>query len=163
MGKIKKYQPGGRISGNIPKSVKVDEAGTIKRMRKAFGLDSLKTPSRKKDVDLSAPGKGMMKELEKKGPMPASKKNVGRKGIKVKAKDGKSLKPVDSSKNPGLAKLPTPVRNKMGYQKNGGKMKAKGGAALKKQAATAIAMKKAGKSPKKAMGGMKMGKCKYGC
>ena len=158
MGKIKKYQPGGRISGNIPKSVKVDEAGTIKRMRKAFGLDSLKTPSRKKDVDLSAPGKGMMKELEKKGPMPASKKNVGRKGIKVKAKDGKSLKPVDSSKNPGLAKLPTPVRNKMGYQKNGGKMKAKGGAALKKQAATAIAMKKAGKSPKKAMGGMKMGK-----
>lgn len=78
---------------------------------------------------------------------------------KKKAKDGSSLKPVDSSKNPGLAKLPTPVRNKMGYQKNGGK--------LKKQAAVAIAMKKAGKSPKKAMGGMKMmkggGKCKYGC
>lgn len=37
---------------------------------------------------------------------------------------------------------------------------AKGGAALKKQAAVAIAMKKAGKSPKKMMGG---GKCKYGC
>ena len=37
---------------------------------------------------------------------------------------------------------------------------AKSGAALKKQAATAIAMKKAGKSPKKMMGG---GKCKYGC
>ena len=40
---------------------------------------------------------------------------------------------------------------------------AKKGANLKKQAATAIAMKKAGKSPKKAMGGMKMGRCKYGC
>jgi hypothetical protein len=31
-----------------------------------------------------------------------------------------SLKPVDSSKKPGLAKLPTEVRNKMGYQKSGG-------------------------------------------
>jgi len=39
----------------------------------------------------------------------------------------------------------------------------KNGGALKKQAAIAIAMKKAGKSPKKAMSGMKMGKCKYGC
>jgi hypothetical protein len=156
MGKIKKYQPGGSIKGNVPKGVKVDTSKVIK------GMNKMMNP-KKKDVDLSAPGKGMMKELEKKGSMPASKKNVGRKGIKVKAKDGKSLKPVDSSKNPGLAKLPTPVRNKMGYQKNGGKMKAKGGAALKKQAAVAIAMKKAGKSPKKAMGGMKMGKCKYGC
>jgi len=153
MGKIKKYQPGGSIKGNVPKGVKVDTSKVIK------GMNKMMNP-KKKDVDLSAPGKGMMKELEKKGSMPASKKNVGRKGIKVKAKDGKSLKPVDSSKNPGLAKLPTPVRNKMGYQKNGGKMKAKGGAALKKQAATAIAMKKAGKSPKKMMMG---GKCKYGC
>jgi hypothetical protein len=87
--------------------------------------------------------------------------------VKKKMKSGGSLKPVDSSKNPGLAKLPTEVRNKMGYQKNGGKLKAKSGAALKKQAAKAVAMKKAGKSPKKAMGGMKMmmggGKCKYGC
>jgi hypothetical protein len=33
----------------------------------------------------------------------------------------KTLKAVDSSKKPGLAKLPTEVRNKMGYQKNGGK------------------------------------------
>ena len=35
-------------------------------------------------------------------------------------KMGGSLKPVDKAKNPGLAKLPTPVRNKMGYQKYGG-------------------------------------------
>ena len=49
---------------------------------------------------------------------------------------------------------------------------AKKGAALKKQAAIAIAMKKAGKSPKKAKVGASMtkmanmkkgGKCKYGC
>lgn len=37
-----------------------------------------------------------------------------------KAKDGTSLKLVDKTKNPGLSKLPTPVRNKMGYQKSGG-------------------------------------------
>jgi hypothetical protein len=30
------------------------------------------------------------------------------------------LKKVDASKNPGLAKLPTSVRNKMGYMKKGG-------------------------------------------
>jgi hypothetical protein len=33
------------------------------------------------------------------------------------------MKPVDAEKNPGLAKLPTEVRNKMGYMKKGGKIK----------------------------------------
>jgi len=37
-----------------------------------------------------------------------------------KFKEGGTMKPVDAKKNPGLAKLPTPVRNKMGYMKNGG-------------------------------------------
>jgi len=32
------------------------------------------------------------------------------------------MKPVDAEKNPGLAKLPTKVRNKMGYMKTGGKV-----------------------------------------
>tara|TARA_B100001939_G_scaffold275578_1_gene243656 strand:- start:274 stop:438 length:165 start_codon:yes stop_codon:yes gene_type:complete len=36
---------------------------------------------------------------------------------------GKALKAVDKDKNPGLAKLPTKVRNKMGYMKKGGKVK----------------------------------------
>mgnify|MGYP003113123044 CR=1 FL=1 len=34
---------------------------------------------------------------------------------------GKNLKPVDKNKNPGLAKLPIEVRNKMGYAKKGGR------------------------------------------
>lgn len=42
-----------------------------------------------------------------------------------KMQAGGSLKPVDASKNPGLSKLPTAVRNKMGYQKTGGAIKAK--------------------------------------
>lgn len=49
-------------------------------------------------------------------------------------KMGGSLKSVDKGKNPGLAKLPTPVRNKMGYKKHGGDvdmMKAQGGKSVK--------------------------------
>ncbi len=34
------------------------------------------------------------------------------------------LKKVDTKKNPGLAKLPPEVRNKMGYLKRGGKVMA---------------------------------------
>jgi len=41
------------------------------------------------------------------------------------AKGGSALKKVDSKKNPGLSKLPTSVRNKMGYMKKGGKAKNK--------------------------------------
>ena len=37
------------------------------------------------------------------------------------ATKNKNLKPVDKKKNPGLAKLPTKVRNKMGYMKSGGR------------------------------------------
>jgi len=35
----------------------------------------------------------------------------------------KKLKPVDKKKNPGLSKLPTKVRNKMGFMKKGGMVK----------------------------------------
>lgn len=34
-----------------------------------------------------------------------------------------ALKPVDKKSKPGLAKLPTDVRNKMGYAKKGGEAK----------------------------------------
>jgi hypothetical protein len=37
-----------------------------------------------------------------------------------KFKEGGAMKPVDMKKNPGVAKLPTAVRNKMGFMKNGG-------------------------------------------
>jgi len=35
-------------------------------------------------------------------------------------KEGGVMKSVDTKSNPGLAKLPTEVRNKMGYMKHGG-------------------------------------------
>ena len=38
----------------------------------------------------------------------------------------RTMKEVDKKKNPGLAKLPKGVRNKMGYKKKGGMIKSKG-------------------------------------
>ena len=35
-------------------------------------------------------------------------------------KEGGTMKPVNMKKNPGVAKLPTAVRNKMGFMKDGG-------------------------------------------
>jgi hypothetical protein len=106
------------------------------------------------------PGKMIPKSAITKGPYITTKKKE--EAPKKKMKDGGSLgmKSVKAGydSNPGVTRADIIVA---------AKKKAKSGAALKKQAAVAIAMKKAGKSPKKAMGGMKMmkggGKCKYGC
>jgi len=60
-------------------------------------------------------------------------------------KMGGSLKSVDKGKNPGLAKLPTPVRNKMGYKKYGGAvdmMKAQTGKSVKPTADSTAYFKK---------------------
>ena len=67
-------------------------------------------------------------------------KSVGEEFMKAdkgkKFKEGGALKEVDSNENPGLSKLPTEVRNKMGYMKKGGMAKgyAKGGCATKSDA-----------------------------
>ena len=65
-------------------------------------------------------------------------KSVGEEFMKAdktkKFGSGGALKEVDSSDNPGLSKLPTEVRNKMGYMKKGGMAKKKmnmGGMAYK--------------------------------
>ena len=63
-----------------------------------------------------AMGGGMMKK-------PMMKKGGDVKKIEKTFKPKKNLKKVDAKKNPGLAKLPTKVRNKMGFMKKGGKVK----------------------------------------
>ena len=54
-------------------------------------------------------------------------KSVGEEFMKAdktkKFGSGGSLKAVDASENPGLSKLPTEARNKMGYMKKGGMAK----------------------------------------
>ena len=51
-------------------------------------------------------------------------KSVGEEFMKAdkgrKFRQGGALKETDAESNPGLAKLPTEVRNKMGYMKKGG-------------------------------------------
>ena len=54
---------------------------------------------------------------------------MNKKGKKRFKDGGSALKPVDKSKNPGLAKLPTQVRNKMGYMRDGGMARKRSGVA----------------------------------
>jgi len=56
--------------------------------------------------------------LAKQAATAIAMKEAGKKPKKMA--EGGSLKEVDSDENPGLAKLPTEVRNKMGYMKSGG-------------------------------------------
>ena len=60
----------------------------------------------KHDMDMEMYGGGMMTDARNRG----SNMQIG----------GMSLKEVDAMQNPGLAKLPEDVRNKMGYKQKGG-------------------------------------------
>ena len=68
---------------------------------------------------------GMKKRVLKRGGGGVMKKRLKRGGdveaMKKKKKKGK--KKVDAKKNPGLAKLPKNVSEKMGFMKRGGKVK----------------------------------------
>ena len=82
-------------------------------------------------------GRGLRGEKEYPGEQPVQK--MGRwkgqnaaKAAVPKKKNGGALKPVDPSKKKSLGKLPTAVRNKMGFKKDGGTMKAKSGTSMKK-------------------------------
>jgi hypothetical protein len=85
-------------------------------------------------------------------------KSVGEEFMKAdkgrKFREGGALKQTDAESNPGLAKLPTEVRNKMGYMKKGGMAHsdvAKDKPMMKKVAKEEV------KSHEKAMHGMKKG------
>jgi hypothetical protein len=72
-------------------------------------------------------GPGQQSELIKQSPAAAGlvppPAGQYKKGGKIKnCAEGGSLKETNAEENPGLAKLPTNVRNKMGYAKKGGKV-----------------------------------------
>jgi hypothetical protein len=71
--------------------------------------------ARRDDTDFTEFKKG---GLAKQAATAIAMKEKGIKPKKMAA--GGSLKEVDTEENPGLAKLPTEVRNKMGYMKEGG-------------------------------------------
>ena len=66
---------------------------------------------------------GMKKRIGKRGGGGVMKKRMKKGGdVDKMKKKKKGKKKVDAKKNPGLAKLPKNVRNKMGYIKRGGKV-----------------------------------------
>ena len=76
-------------------------------------------------------------------------------------KAGGMLKSVDKEKNPGLAKLPTEVRNRMGFMKKGGDVNKKAGKAAR-PAELDIAIAKIKKKPGMKKDGMRIEKKMYG-
>ena len=91
--------------------------GTMKPARRVTGTN----PNR--PINPTNPGFPFIPQK----PRPNQKRKMMGGGVaeaarKVRASGMKKggLKPVDREKNPGLAKLPTRVRNKMGYMKKGG-------------------------------------------
>ena len=150
MARIKKMESGGKSSLGM-KSVKA-------------GYDSNPGVTRA-DIIVAA-------KKEAKGGVKLKKSQAGSKvalrTAQLKRIGRLSAKNPDKAEQVGSKMVERATRRQRGkeyIQKNLSTLmpKSKGGSNLKKQAAVAIAMKKAGKSPKKAMGGMKMGKCKYGC
>ena len=106
--------------------------GMMKRYSKGGGADSGRVGEMKSRVTVGADRvrrmRKKLKDLVGKGkPKPMAKMGggVAEAARRVRASEMKKggLKAVDKEKNPGLAKLPTRVRNKMGYMKRGGKAK----------------------------------------
>tara|TARA_R110002049_G_scaffold234135_2_gene407431 strand:- start:332 stop:1264 length:933 start_codon:yes stop_codon:yes gene_type:complete len=77
--------------------------------------------------------------------------DMGKKNLIRRKGGGMTMKAVDKTKNPGLSKLPTPVRNKMGYAKDGGKVYERqyGGPAGKKSPVESSAKKSPAAKKKK--------------
>ena len=102
-----------------PKKAKAPSAATkekepnIRDIAPSGNLDTIMPPS---------PAGGMAAApsapVDQMAPPPMMKK--GRSVNKYSG--GGALKDVDAEDNPGLAELPTHVRNKMGYKRNGGKI-----------------------------------------
>ena len=103
-GCVGRYKDGGTIKTKVAKTKKA-KAPSKAAIKPAMSNIAEPAPA-------ISPDMGMM-------PPPMMKKG----GALKKCAEGGSLKSVDAEENPGLAKLPTNVRNKMGYAKKGGEVK----------------------------------------
>ena len=125
-------------AGSVGKGAEQADAGirpSRVAAKKANDFDNALTSKEKELADMRAKADDMKDRINKikyldknKSKMDALKASIkdmksrggpgGRTKIKYK-KGGGPLKAVDAKKNPGMSKLPTPVRNKMGYAKKG--------------------------------------------
>jgi hypothetical protein len=111
---LSKLKKGGRMKKKDGGCVGRYKAGGSIGMKKDSGdIKDIQKIKLSKTKKAAAPSAAMMAE-----PTPYKKG-----GNVKKCAEGGSLKSVDAEENPGLAKLPTNVRNKMGYAKKGGEVK----------------------------------------
>jgi hypothetical protein len=132
----KGYEKGGKVR-SMKKDPIADYVRSVKEIKKPKGTKRLGKmgggmmmmerpmmkeggPSKKPKVKKIAIGTGKAKDY------PGIKKimEMNKKGRK-RFKAGGALKPVDPKTQKGLSKLPTKVRNKMGYMKKGVKVNGK--------------------------------------
>jgi hypothetical protein len=110
---LSKLKKGGRMKKEGGCVGRYKEGGSIKMKKDAADIKDIQKIKLSKTKKAAAPSAAMMAE-----PTPFKKG-----GNVKKCAEGGSLKSVDAEENPGLAKLPTNVRNKMGYAKKGGEVK----------------------------------------
>ena len=176
---IDKLQSSLMIQDGKPSNPKHD-AADVKRIRKEIkdkkaGLDAGFKSYAKDRLKFRKSTTGGKKAEKFIGKTPDPDKLKAGGSVKKKMAMGGKMKPVDKKKNPGLSKLPTEVRNKMGFMKKGGSAKKAVTEGMKKAGKTAAGLgaaiakvkkkqgKKAGGMAKKKMmgGGMAM-KYKHG-
>ena len=125
---LAKLKKGGRMKKEGGCVGRYKDGGSIKMKKDAADIKDIQKIKLTKTKKAAAPSKAAIKPAMSNiaepapdmGAVPPMMKKGG--GVK-KYNEGGSLKPVDAEDNPGLAKLPTNVRNKMGYAKKGGKIK----------------------------------------
>ena len=96
------------------------ESKYITRKKKKFDLADLPSLQKKKTSKFIT--KKSPQQIREREMVRSKKMGGGMMGRRFGMKSG-SLKPVDPKTQKGLSKLPTEVRNKMGYMKKGGKVK----------------------------------------
>ena len=127
-----------RLKGTKSKYYPVFKKRNMKPMKRGGPLNSTRPKERPVDgIKMAAEQPSWMKGLtqgeidailgrptrDSSGVKRSDKKKKKKNKKVITAKEGrKVLKPVDQTKNPGLAKLPTKVRNNMGFAKKGGKV-----------------------------------------
>lgn len=103
---LSKLKKGGRMK---------KEGGCVGRYKAGGAIEMKKDSGDKDDI------KKVKLTKTKKAAAPSAAMTASPMNMPMMMNKGGSLKDVDSEENPGLAELPTHVRNKMGYKKAGGK------------------------------------------
>jgi hypothetical protein len=129
---LSKLKKGGRMKKEGGCVGRYKEGGSIKMKKDAADIKDIQKIKLTKTKKAAAPSKAAIKPAMSNiaEPAPAMSPDMGmvppmmkKGGYAKKCAEGGSLKSVDAEENPGLAKLPTNVRNKMGYAKKGGEVK----------------------------------------